>query len=223
MIKLSNVFKYYNRNKENEVIAINNVSIEISKSETIAIMGRSGAGKSTLLHIISCIDNIDDGVYRLNNIDISPLTDKKISKIRNEKVGIVLQDFSLIENETALFNVTVPLYFTKCSFTDMKKKAQLVLKKVGMEKLLNRNVNEMSGGQKQRVAIARAIVNNPDVLLADEPTGALDSKTAKEILSLLVGLSRFGTTVIIVTHDITIANMCNRLINIEDGKIINID
>lgn len=183
-------------------------------------MGRSGAGKSTLLHILACIDKPDRGIYELDNIDITNLSEYKTALLRNMNIGIVLQDFALIPSETALSNVSTPLYFSKTPFSQIKKKALDALGKVNMSSYKNQRVSTLSGGEKQRIAIARAIVNNPKILLADEPTGSLDTKTSDEIMGIFKMLNFSGTTIVIVTHDSKIAELCNRIIRIEDGAIL---
>ncbi len=221
MIKIENLTKTYNYKKANAFTALKNISLEINDGEMVAIIGKSGAGKSTLLHIIGCIDTFEDGTYKIDDIDIHTLSDKKLSNIRNEKVGIVMQDFSLIEEYTVLENVKVPLYFCKSSFKGKPKELALKsLEKVGIKELANKPVNKLSGGQKQRVAIARAIVNDPSFILADEPTGALDTKTSSEIMELFKLLNNDKKTIIIITHDMGVAEQCKRKIEISDGKII---
>ncbi len=220
MIKISNLSKSYNIGKPNEIKVLNCVSIDIQQSEMVAIMGVSGAGKSTLLNILGCVENFDSGIYFLNDRDIDGIKDKELSIIRNEKIGYVLQDFALIEEDCVLDNVIMPLLFDKTPFFAMKKIALEALEKVGIANISKQRVSELSGGQKQRVAIARAIVKNPKLLLADEPTGALDSNTSKEIMSLFSKIHAMGQTIIIVTHDQTIASYCQRIITISDGRII---
>ena len=200
MVKLNNIVKIYNSKKANEFKALHGVSAEIRDGELIAIIGKSGAGKSTLLHILACIDNYP--------------------KIRNEKIGMVMQDFALVEDFTALENVMIPLNFSKKKVSDKKEKALAALKSVGIEELAKKLCSKLSGGQKQRVAIARAIVNEPSMILADEPTGALDTKTSAEIMELFKSLNKQGRTVVIVTHDPKIAEQCGRVIEISDGNIV---
>lgn len=200
--------------------ALNNVSLEIEKGSLNAIIGKSGSGKSTLLHIIGCIDSFEKGTYIFNNDDVSNFNDRQRASFRSDKVGIVLQDFSLIENYSVIENVMIPFYFSNKGSIKMKEKAALALKTVGMDALADKSVKKLFGGQKQRVAIARAIVNNPQLILADEPTGTLDSVTSSEIMELFHQLHQKGKTIIIVTHDLEIANQCERKIKISDGKII---
>lgn len=221
MIKLNNITKIYNKGKSNSVTALTNVSLEISDGEMTAIIGKSGAGKSTLLHILSCIDSYEGGEYYLDNELVKELSEKQYAKIRNEKIGLVMQDFALVDDFTALENVLLPLDFAAKSQRDRRAAALNALKSVGVENLTDKPVNKLSGGQKQRVAIARAIVNNPSIILADEPTGALDSKTATEIMGLFKKLNEKRKTVIIVTHDKNIADQCGRVIEISDGEILS--
>ncbi len=219
MIKLNGVTKKYNIGMPNELTALSNINLEIKEGEMISIMGTSGAGKSTLMHIIGCIDNSTEGSYFFGNTQINKLSEGRLSKFRNERIGILLQDFALLNDETALQNVMTPLFFGKTPLTKMKTTARTALAMVGVGELETQKVGTMSGGQKQRVALARALVNSPSIILADEPTGALDSKTADEIMGLLVDLNKKGVTVIIVTHDNKIAGYCKRIIEIADGII----
>ena len=220
MIKIENLTKTYNYKKTNAFTALTDVSLTVEDGEMLAIIGKSGAGKSTLLHIIGCIDTFEKGTYTLDDISVHKLSDKKLAQIRNQKVGIVMQDFALVEEYTVLENVKIPLYFARKKKGSSNKLALDALEKVGMKELAKKPVNKLSGGQKQRVAIARAIVNNPSFLLADEPTGALDTKTSAEIMALFKSLNDEGKTVIIITHDPTVAESCKRQIEISDGKII---
>lgn len=220
MIEINNVTKIYNVNKSNEFEALHGVSTRINDGEMIAIIGKSGAGKSTLLHILACIDNYQGGEYILDGELVKDLSENQYAKIRNGKIGMVMQDFVLVEDFTAIENVIIPLNFTKKKIRDKKEKALEALRSVGIEELAKKPCNKLSGGQKQRVAIARAIVNEPSVILADEPTGALDSKTSAEIMELFKELNEQGRTVIIVTHDMKIAEQCGRVIEISDGNIV---
>ena len=220
MIEINNINKTYNKGKANAFQALKNVSLTIEDGEMVAIIGKSGAGKSTLMHIIGCIDDFESGTYILNGDDISSIKEGKRAKIRNKDIGIVMQDFALVEDYTAIENVMIPLYFTKGKLLESKKSiARKALEKVGIGELASKKVNKLSGGQKQRVAIARAIVNNPGILLADEPTGALDVKTSAEIIGVFRELNEQGITVIIITHDMEVADGCERVIEISDGKI----
>lgn len=222
MIQLENVCKTYAKGKPNAVQALKNVSLHINAGELVAVIGKSGSGKTTLLNIIGCIDSFEQGKYLLNGRDISKKREVALSKIRNREIGIVVQDFALIQSDTALENVMLPFYFDRSvSLQSAKPKALATLQSVGLEDLATKTVNQLSGGQKQRVAIARAIVNEPSVILADEPTGALDSKTAAEIMGVFKELHQQGKTVIIVTHDMGVAQQCDRIVEIADGCIVS--
>ena len=219
MITIKDLTKIYNPKKPNEFEALHGISLEINDTELVAITGRSGAGKSTLLHILACIDDYQSGEYRLDGTLVKNLSDRQYAKIRNKKIGMVMQDFALVEDMTAVENVMIPLDFAKVKATAKKEKALAALKAVGIEELAKKPCSKLSGGQKQRVAIARAIVNEPAMILADEPTGALDSKTSAEIMELFKALNEQGRTVIIVTHDACVAGQCGRVIEISDGRI----
>lgn len=223
MIRLNNIVKIYNPKKQNEFEALHGVSATIEDGELVAIIGKSGAGKSTLLHILACIDSYQDGEYTIDGTLVKNLSERQYAKIRNEKIGMVMQDFALVEDFTALENVMIPLNFSKKKIPNKKEKALAALRSVGIEDLAKKPCNKLSGGQKQRVAIARAIVNDPAMILADEPTGALDTKTSAEIMELFKSLNESGRTVIIVTHDPKVAEQCGRIIEISDGEIVNRD
>lgn len=220
MIEINGLYKTYNYKKSSAFEALHNISLHIDKGSLNAIIGRSGSGKSTLLHILGCIDSFEKGSYKFNGSEISKLNEKKRALYRSDNVGIVLQDFSLIETYSVIENVMLPFYFSAKKTDDIRKKSLSALEAVGLSELANKSVNKLSGGQKQRVAIARAIVNSPQLLLADEPTGALDSATSKEIMKLFHMLHNSGITIVIVTHDLEIAQQCERIIEISDGKII---
>lgn len=223
MISLKSIKKVYNPKKSNEFVALHDLSIEINDGELVAIIGKSGAGKSTLLHILACIDSYQDGEYMIDDTLIKGLSEREYAMIRNEKIGMVMQDFALVEDFTVLENVMIPLNFSKKKSKGKKEKAIAALKSVGIDDLAKKPCNKLSGGQKQRVAIARAIVNDPSMILADEPTGALDTKTSAEIMDLFKSLNEQGRTVIIVTHDPKIAEQCKRVIEISDGSIVSDD
>jgi len=221
MTIVKNLSKTYNLNKPNAFLALKDIDLAIKDGEMVAIMGASGAGKSTLLHILGTLEKYDTGSYYFDDKDIGKLTDRQLSRLRCEKIGFVLQDFGLIQEESVLSNVTVPLYFDKTSMKELKAKAEKALDTVGILNLKKKKVRYLSGGQKQRVAIARAIVNEPSLILADEPTGALDSKTSDEILNVFERLNQQGKTIVIVTHSHDVANYCNRTVNIIDGEIVD--
>lgn len=220
MIRVRDLSKTYNIGKENELSVLKMVSLDIQQGEMLAIMGASGAGKSTLLHILGCIESFESGEYFLDDQNLFGIKDKGLSLIRNEKIGYVMQDFALVEEDSALDNVLVPLLFDKTPYSSIHKMASEALEKVNITHLSKQRVSKMSGGQKQRVAIARAIVKNPKLVLADEPTGSLDSATSEEIMNLFQQIHETGQTIVIVTHDPSIASRCQRVITISDGKII---
>ena len=220
MLKIENLTKTYNYKKSNAFTALKDVSLEVEDGEMLAIIGKSGAGKSTLLHIIGCIDKFEKGSYIIDGTDVHSLSDNKLAKIRNEKVGIVMQDFALIDEYSVIENVMIPLNFSKKKLGKPKELAMKALERVGLANLAKKPVSKLSGGQKQIVAIARAIVNDPSFILADEPTGALDTKTSSEIMELFTELNKSGKTVIIITHDLTVADKCKRKVEISDGRII---
>ncbi len=220
MILLENITKKFNIGKPNELTVLNNLSLKIEKGDMVAVMGRSGAGKTTLVHIIACLENVTFGKYLFCGNEVSKLSESKLSKMRNSSIGILLQNFALLQNQTALENCMIPLYFNSFPFFQMKKKASLALEKLEISNLANQPVATMSGGQQQRVALARAMVCDPSLVIADEPTGALDSHTAAGVMAELKKLNDSGTTVMIVTHDKSVAEKCSRLIQIHDGKIV---
>lgn len=222
MVEIRDLTKIYHEKKVNEFEALHHVDLTIKEGEMVAIIGTSGAGKSTLLHVLACIDTFEGGDYVLDGCSVAGMKDKELAEIRNEKIGIVMQDFALVENFSATENVMISLDFahTKRHRKEKKKMTMNVLEQMGLGDHMGKKVSQLSGGQKQRVAIARAIVNDPAIILADEPTGALDSMTTKEIMSVFQKLNEQGKTVIIVTHDREVAQQCERIIEISDGKIL---
>lgn len=219
MIEMKNLGKTYG-SKENATVALDHINLAIGQGEFVAIMGKSGAGKSTLLHILGGLDTFDSGEYRLMGKSVGTLKDKSLSRLRNETIGFVMQDFALISEKTVLFNTMLPLFFDKTPWSKMKAQGLAALERVGIQELAKKRVNQLSGGQKQRVAIARAIVKKPPLLLADEPTGSLDSETGKSIMEILTALNGQGTTIVLVTHDEDVAACCKRKIFLSDGKIV---
>lgn len=219
MIEIKGLNKFYPVGKE-KFHALKNIGLTIEDGESVAIMGKSGAGKSTLLNIIGCLDGFDSGEYRLDSVPVKGMGDREQAKLRNDKIGFVMQDFALIDYKTTLFNIMLPMYFDKTPTGKMKKKALAALSVVGIEEQAHKKINQLSGGQRQRAAIARAIVKNPPLILADEPTGALDSDTSRQIMQLLMEMNSRGMTLIVVTHDETVAAYCGRKVVISDGGIV---
>ena len=218
LITISNICKIYNPG-ENEVRALDDVSLCIDENEFVAIIGQSGSGKSTLMNMLGCLDVPTSGTYMLHGQDVSHMTDDELSDIRNKEIGFIFQGFNLIQNLTALENVELPLIYRNVGRRERQRLSLEALKKVGLEKRLTHKPAEMSGGQQQRVAIARAIAQAPPVILADEPTGNLDSASTTEIMGILRGLHEDGRTVILITHDNEIAAQAERIIKIKDGRI----
>lgn len=218
MIKLNKITKTYNPKKRNKFTALHDVSLEISDGEFCAVVGKSGSGKSTLLHIIGMLDTFTSGEYLFDEIDVGSISDNKAAKLRAEKIGFVKQDFALIEDYSVVDNVMLPLY--PIGSKNKKKKALAAIKELDIAKLAEKEASQLSGGEKQRVAIARAIVNDPKIILADEPTGSLDTKTSAEIMDVFKNLNSQGKTVVIVTHDPKVAEQCGRIIEISDGMIV---
>jgi len=218
MIKLENVAKVY-RMGEVEVYALNGVSLTIEAGEMVSIVGASGSGKSTLLHIIGCLDRPTSGSYFLDGVDVSRLNDNKLAEMRNKKFGFVFQEFNLLSRATALSNVELPLIYGGGG--QRHQKAMEALERVGLGGRAKHKPTELSGGEQQRVAIARALVNSPPLLLADEPTGNLDSASTKEIISVFRQLNQDGITVIVVTHEADIAAQTQRVIRLHDGEIVS--
>ena len=218
IIEIKNISRHFKVG--NEVIkALDNVDLNIFLNEFVALMGQSGSGKSTLMNILGCLDTPSKGSYKLNKKTISNLNDNILAEIRNKEIGFVFQTFNLLPKSTALENVMLPLIYAGYNKKEREKKAFEALKKVGLSDRVKHKPNELSGGQRQRVAVARALVNNPSIILADEPTGNLDSKTSSEIMNLFQEIHNNGNTVIIVTHEEDIAKYTKRIISLKDGKI----
>lgn len=220
LIETKDIIKDYDMGKV-KVRALNGINISIEKGEFVAIMGPSGSGKSTLMHIIGCLDSPTEGNYILDSLKVSQLHKSELAAIRNKEVGFVFQTFNLLPHLNVLKNVELPLMYAGMSSKARIKQAKEVLDSVGLSDRLKHKPSELSGGQRQRVAIARAIVNNPAILLADEPTGNLDTQAGSDILSIFKELHSKGHTIIIVTHDMAVANRANRIIKIIDGKIVD--
>jgi putative ABC transport system ATP-binding protein len=218
IIRLEQISRKYIMGSE-IIHALRSVSLAIYKNEYVAFMGASGSGKSTLMNILGCLDTPSSGKYFLDNIDVSDMNDKELASVRNKKIGFVFQTFNLLARATALENVALPLVYSGISKSERLKRAQNVLESVGLGERLYHKPNELSGGQRQRVAIARALVNNPSIILADEPTGNLDSKTSYEIMNLFDELHKKGNTIILVTHEEDIARYAHRIIRLKDGNV----
>jgi putative ABC transport system ATP-binding protein len=204
---------------DEEIHALKGVSIAIERGEYVAIMGPSGSGKSTLMNLIGCLDTPSKGAYLLNGKEVSQMNDNELARIRNEEIGFVFQTFNLLPRATALHNVELPLVYAGVSKKDRIERAKSALERVELSQRMSHRPNELSGGQRQRVAVARALVNNPSILLADEPTGNLDSKTGVEIMALFARLHQTGNTIIVVTHEADIAAYAHRVISIRDGQV----
>jgi putative ABC transport system ATP-binding protein len=220
LIKLEDIRRYYKVGTE-EVHALNGVSFEVSKGEYLAIIGQSGSGKSTLMNVLGCLDTPTAGRYWLNGKDVSGMSDNELADIRNVEIGFIFQTFQLLPRETALGNVELPLIYRGLRAKERRERARNALDQVGLSHRVTHKPNELSGGQRQRVAIARALVTEPSLLLADEPTGNLDSATGQEIIQLFEQLHRAGHTICLVTHEATLAARCPRAIRLSDGLIIS--
>ncbi len=218
MIEISNMYKTYKMGS-NEINALNNVSISIKKHEFVAITGPSGSGKSTLMNMLGCLDTPTSGTYFLDGSEIEKLNDDQLADIRNLKIGFIFQGFNLLMKLTALENVELPLIYRGMSTKERHEKSKAALESVGLGERIYHKPNELSGGQQQRVAIARALVSNPPIILADEPTGNLDSKSGVEIMALLKELHKNGNTIILITHDNNVALQAERIIRIQDGEV----
>ena len=221
LIEIQDIFKIYNEGKESEVRALDGVSLQIDRGEFVAIVGQSGSGKSTMMNVLGCLDIPTYGEYRLDGTDIGSLSDKQLARIRNREIGFIFQGYNLIQELDALENVTLPLIYQGINADDRYDMAMDALDRVGLSKRIKHKPTEMSGGQQQRVAIARAIATKPPIIMADEPTGALDSRTGRHVLEILRELYRGGTTILLITHDDGIAATAKRVVRLSDGKIIS--
>ena len=204
------------------VKALDSINLEIYKGDYLAVMGASGSGKSTAMNIIGCLDRPSEGVYKLNGIPVEKLSDDELAEIRNQKLGFVFQQFHLLSDATALENVILPMIYAGIEPKQRLERGKNALKKVGLSERMNNRPNQLSGGQQQRVAIARAIINNPAILLADEPTGALDSKTTEDVLDLFDKLHKSGITIVLVTHEDEVASRAKKIAKFKDGRIVEL-
>ncbi|AVB75633.1 ABC transporter ATP-binding protein [Methanococcus maripaludis] len=223
IISLKNVWKIYPMG-DFEVQALKNVSLDIEKGDFVAIVGASGSGKSTMMNMVGCLDIPTKGTVILKSNDISKLSESKLSKLRGESIGFIFQQYNLIPSMTALENVMLPLQFQEVNDSEAEKRAEAVLKLVGLSDRVNNRPSQLSGGQQQRVSIARALACKPEIILADEPTGALDSKTGKEVIAILQKLwKKNKNTIIMITHDMNLAKAANTVVELKDGNIVNIE
>ena len=220
LIELRDVYKIYSEGLESEVRALDGVSLTIDRGEFVAVVGQSGSGKSTMMNVLGCLDIPTRGTYLLNGTDVRDLTDKELSRIRNKEIGFIFQQYNLIQDLTVLENVELPLIYQGVPADDRRELALEALERVGLSGRTKHRPSQMSGGQQQRVAIVRAIATRPAIVMADEPTGALDSRTGLEVLAFLQKLNREGTTIILITHDNGIAATARRCVRLADGKIV---
>jgi len=219
VIELKDIVKLYDMGGAEEVHALQGVTMSIAKNEYVAIMGPSGSGKSTLMNIIGCLDTPTSGIYQFNGVNVSEMDDNDLARVRNKEIGFVFQTFNLLPRSDALHNVELPLIYGGVSSSDRRQRALETLDHVGLGDRVHHKPNELSGGQRQRVAVARALVTRPSIILADEPTGNLDSKTGEEIMQLFEELHHQGNTIILVTHEADIAEHAHRAVRLRDGKI----
>jgi putative ABC transport system ATP-binding protein len=219
VIKIDNLFKIYHLGEEDVVNALDGVSLSIWKNDFVAIMGPSGSGKSTMMNILGCLDTPTSGKYILNGTDVSKMNDGELADVRNKEIGFVFQSFNLLPKYSALENVALPMIYAGATKHERLEKAQKSLNIVGLAERMSHKPSELSGGQKQRVAIARALINDPTIILADEPTGNLDTKTSIEIMKILEDIYKAGNTIILVTHEEDIAKFARRIVKLRDGKI----
>lgn len=221
IISLKNVKKRYQLSEDVVVEALNGVDLEIGKGDFVAIIGPSGSGKSTLMHMVGILDKPTSGVVALDGKDIAKMSEEELAVLRNKYIGFVFQSFNLLAKTTAVENVELPLIYSRVGSTERKRRAIEALKEVGLGERLEHKPNQLSGGQQQRVAIARALITNPSLILADEPTGNLDSRSSVEIMDLLKNINKNGNTVVLVTHEPDIAKQAKRIVEIKDGKIVS--
>ncbi|MFM7015706.1 MAG: ABC transporter ATP-binding protein [Bacteroidota bacterium] len=218
IIRINHISRTYQVGLE-KIFALRDISLEIFKNEYVALMGSSGSGKSTLMNVLGCLDTPSGGEYFLNNVNVAKMTDNELAEIRNQQIGFVFQSFNLLPRSTALENVALPLIYSGVNKEEREARALEALRSVGLADRVTHKPNELSGGQRQRVAVARALVTNPSIILADEPTGNLDSKTSEEIMELFAEIHRRGNTVILVTHEEDIAQHAHRIIRLKDGLV----
>jgi putative ABC transport system ATP-binding protein len=219
VIELKDIVKTYEMGGVEEVHALQSINVSIAKNEYVAIMGPSGSGKSTLMNIIGCLDTPTSGLYQFNGVNVSEMDDNDLAKVRNKEIGFVFQTFNLLPRSDALHNVELPLIYGGIGAAERKRRAMETLQHVGLGDRVHHKPNELSGGQRQRVAVARALVTRPSIILADEPTGNLDSKTGEEIMALFQELHDQGNTIILVTHEADIAEHAHRVVRLRDGKV----
>ena len=221
LIDIKDLYKIYNEGQESEVRALDGVSLQINRGEFVAIVGASGSGKSTMMNVLGCLDVPTRGEYILNGTQVTSLKDRELARIRNREIGFIFQGYNLLQDLDALDNVILPLIYRGTSIFEREELAMDALARVGMDGRAHHRPSQMSGGQQQRVAIARAIATHPPIIMADEPTGALDSKTGRHVLGILQQLYREGTTILLITHDDGIAATAPRVVRLSDGKIIS--